>query len=144
MASVDINDAAMREAFRRLTEAVDDLTPLTTEIGELLRQNVAEEFAGSFGPDGTPWKPLKSRDGRPLDDSGQLKRSFMVRAMARSVEVGTALPYAVLHQFGGKAGRNLAALIPARPFFPSTDLPAVWREDIENAMVRYVRMAIGE
>ena len=30
MASVEINDAAMREAFRRLTEAFDDLTPLTT------------------------------------------------------------------------------------------------------------------
>ena len=33
------------------------------------------------------------------------------------VEAGTAVVYAPIHEFGGKAGRNRSVTIPARPFF---------------------------
>lgn len=33
-----------------------------------------------------------------------------------NLEWGSSLPYAAIHEYGGRAGRNLAAAIPARPY----------------------------
>lgn len=142
--SITIDDRELRAALHRLADAAGDLTPVMTEIGETMRQSVTESFETGTDPFGTPWAPLKRRNGRPLVDTGTLKRSFVMQAMAGSAEVGTALEYAAIHQFGGKAGRNLAAVITARPFLPTTTLPNTWRQDIEGAITRHLRAALGD
>lgn len=142
-ASITIDDREVRVALHRLMQAATDLTPVMTEIGELMRQEVTEEFETGKDPYGAPWAPLKHRDGRPLVDTGALKRSFIVRAMSDAAEIGTNLEHAVIHQFGGKAGRNLAAMIPARPMLPTTTLPAGWRQGVEGAITRHLQAATG-
>ena len=50
-------------------------------------------------------------------DTGALRSSIQVTSVTpRSVTVGTNLPYAAIHQFGGMAGRGRKVRIPARPF----------------------------
>lgn len=52
-----------------------------------------------------------------LIDRGTLRNSVQVlQATPSSVTVGSRLPYAAVHQFGGQAGRNRKVRIPARPF----------------------------
>jgi phage virion morphogenesis protein len=53
-----------------------------------------------------------------LQKSGRLRGSITVRATNSEVRVGTNLPYAAIHQFGGMAGRGRKVKIPARPYFP--------------------------
>ena len=51
-----------------------------------------------------------------LQDSGQLRGSISYSVDHDSVTIGSVKPYAAIHQLGGKAGRNKATTIPARPF----------------------------
>lgn len=140
---VEIDAAAVTEALRRLTGAVEDMTPLFMEIGEGIRQGVVAGFEQGADPEGKRWEPLKYRKGRPLMDTGALRGSIIARAMASEAEIGTNLNYAVIHQFGGAAGRNLAATIPARPFFPTDVLPAAWQIGVESAVARYFERVIS-
>jgi phage virion morphogenesis protein len=71
----------------------------------------------NFDKGGDPTWPAKA-DGSPsfLKKSGRLKRSIHGRTTRDTLRVGTGLVYGAIHQFGGKAGRNLAATIPQRPY----------------------------
>jgi phage gpG-like protein len=54
---------------------------------------------------------------RILQDRGQLRASIRVLGVGPThVEVGSQLPHAAIHQFGGKAGKGRQVFIPARPF----------------------------
>jgi phage virion morphogenesis protein len=147
--TIEIQDQEVRALLARLRTAASDLTPVMTEIGDLFLSHIKQGFETSTDPSGVPWLPVKQRKGRPLVDTGQLMRSFMARAMSNSVEVGTALEYAAIHQFGGQAGRNRATPIPARPFVPTpgadgmASLPPAWRADILDAVNRHLTKAIG-
>jgi len=48
--------------------------------------------------------------------TGRLLRSITYRATSDEAEVGTKLPYAAIHHFGGMAGRGKEVEIPARPY----------------------------
>ncbi len=62
---------------------------------------------------------------RPLYDTGALKRSVRegtITPLSVSIVAGGgAVPYAPLHQFGGKTGKGLKVTIPARPFMLMQD-----------------------
>jgi phage gpG-like protein len=56
-------------------------------------------------------------------NTGRLARSFapfaregVLRMKGLSVEYGTKVPYAAIHEYGGRAGRLGRARIPARPY----------------------------
>lgn len=55
---------------------------------------------------------------RILIEAGDLFGSVHSRVQGNSVIIGTGghVPYARIHQFGGKAGRGLKVTIPARPY----------------------------
>jgi len=53
-----------------------------------------------------------------LQDTGTLRGSIRSFADNDSATIGSALEYAAIHQFGGKAGRGRKVTIPARPFLP--------------------------
>lgn len=83
----------------------------------LAKANVKEHFATGTAPDGTVWQPLKRpRQGKrhknssplPLRDTGLLMASVtsagphhVERLTDSSMEVGTNLEYAGIHQYGG-------------------------------------------
>jgi len=125
---------------------VGDLTPAMEDIGELLIETTKQRFQTSAAPDGSRWAPnspatilgylagksgaFGKRDGRltrkgaklaankkPLiGESKSLSEQFHYQASRTSVEVGSSVHYAPIHQFGGQAGRDKKVTIPARPF----------------------------
>ncbi len=114
-----------------------DLRPVYRAIGNIVVESVRGNFRESRSPDNVPWPPLKKPDHgrtRPLVDTGRLMESVAASIDLDGLVVGSDLPYAPIHQFGGrtKDGRET---VPARPFL------GVRTEDtalISEALVRYV------
>jgi phage virion morphogenesis protein len=141
---VDLEIAEAAETFRQLAARAGNLKPLMQEIGEILAETTKQRFQTSRAPDGTIWEPNAAatyqgylsafassfKDGKltragatraiakkPLiGESGRLSREIFYRAYDHGVEVGSALPYAAIHQFGGQAGPGKQVTIPARPY----------------------------
>ena len=112
-----------------------DMEPVFDSIGRYLVDETEWRFKNSVGPEGEPWKPsqrvLAHRqskkyrkepiDERPLIHHSILMTSITYRASHDKVEQGSGEKYAAIHQFGGYAGKNLAAHIDARPFIGVND-----------------------
>lgn len=138
--NVKINDAEVKTLLTRLSERVEDLTPVMQAIGQIVRTSVMKNFEEGGRPD--KWQPLSLKtlfSGRKskfatkkgkfrkgieeklqgrmiLIQTGHLKNSINVKATNRSVSIGTNKVYGAIHQLGGKAGRGKKVNIPARPF----------------------------
>ncbi len=116
---LEVDDRAVKEALRRLSERMEDMTPVMRRIGELLVSSVQENFnregrysgPGSWRGGSKRWKPLsrstiKQRErlgywpGQILTRTGRLKSSINYHAGRDYVAVGTNLIYAAIHQFG--------------------------------------------
>lgn len=132
---VEIDDAQVQGALDRLIAAGQDLTPAMDRIGSMLVSSVIHRFETGQAPGGAPWKPsIRAREqgGQTLIDSGRLRTSITYMPGPSSVEVGTNVVYAAIHQFGGtihaknaphlvfKIGGRFASkdqvTIPPRPF----------------------------
>ena len=111
--------------------------PLMERIGRVMKTDIQMNFRQSKGPDGTPWAPLKIRQGQPLKDTGRLFNSITYAVSDDEVEIGTNVLYAPVHQSGAvikpKRGKFLVfpgpqgpifarkVTIPARPFIGLTE-----------------------
>ena len=140
-----IDDSAVQKILDRLLNRIGDLTPAMQAIGAFYERSVLENFKNQTEPDGTPWQPLSQttlmmglgrnkgwgkRGGlsargkrylqgkRILWEHGDLEGSVHSRATRNSVTIGAGghVPYAAIHQLGGKAGRGRKVTIPARPY----------------------------
>lgn len=126
---------AIQNALEALVSEVADLTPVMDKIGGYLVASVQRRFEISMGPEQSSWRPsirARSEEGQTLKQSGALATFWSHRAKADGVEVGTSVPYAAIHQFGGtiraKKAKALhfmiggehvirkSVTIPARPF----------------------------
>lgn len=132
--SYTIDSQALLQALERLANF--DMRPVFQEIGEHLVSSTQQRFLDSVSPDGERWKPSQRvlahrakqlRSSRAKRGSeltlildGHLRDSITYRASHDSVEAGSNLIYAAIHQFGGDAGRNHASHIDARPFLGLT------------------------
>lgn len=143
--SIRIDDSQVRAALTKLAERCTNLRPVMAKIGMEYEKRVLDNFRRQQSPGGTPWKPLASwtivggllkrkaygkkgdllargkkylANKRILIASGALQRSVHHQATATSVAIGSSgsIPYAAIHQFGGKAGRGKKVSIPARPW----------------------------
>lgn len=123
-ASLDIqltigNAEEVQAAFRKLQNAIQDLTPAFRDIGEAMLNSTRERFTSQTAPDGTPWAALspgyKQRKKKNADKiltlHGRLRGTLNYRAGPQEVRIGTPLIYGATHQFG-RPEKN----IPARPF----------------------------
>ena len=137
--TISVEDAAARAMLNRLGQI--DTTPLMERLGERIQAWTQDRFDANQqkAPDGTPWAKLNADyaqskpqhlQNRRLTLSGHLRRSIRWQLLdSRSVQVGTNVPYAAIHQFGGtirpKKGKALSfggrlvrsVTIPARPYF---------------------------
>ena len=143
MIRVNFNVAPVAEQLAKAKAGLDDLTPVFQDIGEALVKSTRERFPAGTAPDGTRWRQkqpatlaayLRRGDGnRPytlIGPSGRLGKEIAALATARQVEIGSALEYSAVMQFGAakgafgtnKAGRPLPwGDIPARPFLGLSD-----------------------
>jgi len=106
-----------------IRKTLTDQKTLLKQIGILMVAESQDAFKAQRW-DGTPWRPRgkvntfgiladfgqgrssppsRRMDQRPaLVDTGALRRSIAYRVVGRVVKVGTVLPYANVHQKGGK------------------------------------------
>lgn len=146
LVTVKIDDREMQELFSRILENMDDMTPVMRDIGEVVVESVTRNFEQHRSPDGTPWKPLaestkrqRARLGRNPEDILILNRILMgsihAEAGPLSVEIGSDVVYAAIHQLGGKAGRGHSVDIEARQFLGIRDED--WPE-IKSSVLDYI------
>lgn len=132
-------------ALRGLKNRALDLTVPLKQAGTLMLRSVSANFRQGGRP--VPWRPLafstlkrKLRQGYspiPLTRTGHLQRSITYHTSQTRLLIGTSVPYAAVHQFGGRAGRNLAARIPARPYL------RFQREDLNRIRTLIVKHLTG-
>lgn len=100
----DLDDLAGITLFDRLEDKADDMLPLMTAIGRQLVNSAKERIAvTNVDPDGIPWSPSYRAQvfgGPTLRATGALLDSINSRPEPWQVTVGSALPYAVVHQEG--------------------------------------------
>ena len=142
MAGARFDGTAAIEHLSGLVDAINDPSPLLAELGEYGLRSTRARFKTQTAPDGTAWAGLetwykreKSRNkNRILTLDGYL-RSRMTWQFAgdRTVEIGSNLPYAAVHQFGAtikpRAAKVLmfrghvakSVTIPARPYLGLSD-----------------------
>lgn len=110
MIFVGFDAAPCLTSLQELRARGADLTPAMAAIGETVLHQAHQAFETGAAPDGSPWEPLKSRQGQILVLTGRLLSSLGQVAGADFAEVGvgvgesagTAAIYAAIHQFGGK------------------------------------------
>ena len=102
----DIEVARINLILGRLK--ADIVRPFLQEVGARLVNGFKLGFRKSTAPDGTPWAPVarkggKGKDGKPLVDTGRLRRSITHEVTGKQLEVGTNVIYGPTHQFGDKS-----------------------------------------
>jgi len=120
---IKINDVDAKKLAAALANVGPALfTPMLWEIGERARGLALDAFETEASPEGQIWpvsERAKAEDGQTLTDTAILRNSLSVLATGMdSVEVSSNLPYAAIHQLGGKAGVKHSVTLPARPFLP--------------------------
>lgn len=126
---ITIDDNQLRQKISRLASMLIDTGPLMRDISRAL----VSESLQNFQAQGRPrWAGLSPRtlsqrrggDGMILQDTGQLKGSIKHSWTSDVATVGAgsgaSSRYAAIHQFGGRTGRGLRTVIPARPYLPIT------------------------
>jgi phage virion morphogenesis protein len=73
--------------------------------------------------------------GQTLLERGHLMQSITHHVSGHEVEVGTNVVYAAIHQFGGRAGRQHASVIPARPFLGVSQQD---KNEIKHIFIDYI------
>lgn len=152
-----------------LRRRVGNMTPVMHILGNLIANQVKTGFRTGRDPYGKAWRPLRLRRGQPLRDTGRLMRSITYNVPSpTTVEIGTNVCYAVVHQTGAKVtahgiagkrslcgyittgapmlafkvgGRSFFAksvTIPARKILPDGELPVAWRKSIVEAFNDYL------
>lgn len=154
-----IDDSQTRATLSDLLAASQDLTPAMEGIGSYLVFSTQQRFEDQRGPDGTPWPPsirAQLEGGVTLTKSARLKQSQTYQASSRSVEAGTNVIYAGVHQGGAiiraKTARGLrfrigdqwvrkeSVEILARPFLGINEED---ERDIQLELEDYLAQAAG-
>jgi phage virion morphogenesis protein len=142
--TIQVDAAGATKALGALSDAVRDgslVAGLGAEVAERSRERIVGR--GNTAPDGSAWPCLaaatlarKKKKGLghqgALMEKGDLWQTIqMGNATQDSVEVGSPMAYALIHQMGGKAGKGHKATIPARPFLGIS-------KDDEDALRRWL------
>jgi phage virion morphogenesis protein len=122
--TIRVNDQDFRAKLNTFGQRISP-QPLLKIVGAYMLGSIDRTFreGGSPANSWKPWAPStvkrfgKKAAGRKiLIGSGRLKNSITYQVQGNTVRIGSNLVYAAIHQMGGRAGRNRAANIPARPY----------------------------
>ena len=125
--TITLDDEQAQRAFAQMIQRAEDMTPLMRRIAGHLADVAEESFATEKSPDGVPWVDLaeitKVRrgerghwPGQKLQVDGTLARSITTEFGRDYAQIGSNVPYARIHQLGGKAGRGRKVTILERPY----------------------------
>lgn len=162
------------QELRRLIDQVQRISrgehrrQFAASMGAEIKSLVREGFDSSRAPDGSSWKSLSSRAGKPLEKSGRLasSASWHLEVQDTSIGVSNPLPYAQMQQHGtgglpgGKlvpvrakvlafkaGGRRVFAksvVIPARPMVPAMgEIPGRWAQRLAAVAHKVLLLSVG-
>lgn len=130
--------------LQRLIEGMEKLgrgnwsAGLTKQLAIQGREQVQRTFKESKAPDGTRWKRLARRRGKPLMDTRRLYNSFIANSTARTFTIASNVVYAARQNFGWPR-TGLRTMPPARPFMPDADFfPKRWEREFRRIARVYV------
>jgi phage gpG-like protein len=145
--TVQMNDAAIQQLRQRLAglrprvvaAVYQALKPL---VYQSLVNTIPKYFAGSRGPNSTV---LASRTGNLMNSVLQSIQTT-VESDGLKISIGSNLPYAAVHEYGGFAGRRgpfkkkdgKRPYLPARPYLQ----PAI--NDLQQALPALVEQALQQ
>lgn len=174
--TIQIDDSQLKAALERLESSALDLSPAMRSIAGTLAYETDQNFQdegrprwkplaratiegrvdgiakgkkGGYRKDGRISKTVANQAAggfRILQYSGRLASSIASDHDATSAVVGSGLPYARIHQFGGMAGVGRKVEIDARPFLPLTSAGALTPEASESVLstvMRHLKKAAG-
>jgi len=150
---IKIDDAEVKKALNDLAARMADPSPVMKVIGEYMIRSTEDRFRSQGpAPDGMPWARLsqgtlaRKKNPKILTESGALRGGIHYQLRGTNAVLigpGTNIPYAAIHQLGGKTAahvilpRNKKALktpygifkkvnhpgsvIPARPYLGVSD-----------------------
>lgn len=104
---VDLNSSAFDQALLNLIAQTQSKEKILGRIGGFMREKMVLCFRDSQDPYGNQWLPLKYRNGKPLLDTGRLRNSITYKISGNSVQAGTNVDYAAVHQNGARIGSRL-------------------------------------
>ena len=116
---VSLNWGGFDKALGKAAHKLGDTQALMESVGEALRSGTIERFEAEEDPQGKKWKPsarAMAGGGKTLDKESHHKDSIDYAATSDKVMVGSNLPYARIHQLGGKTGKGHKVDMPARPY----------------------------
>lgn len=126
---IKLDNKEIEEKLLDLAKRGENLRPLMKNIAGIFAYSAEENFENEGRPKWTGLKEStkKNREkkkkwpGKILQAEGMLASSLSTQYDDNSAIIGSNLPYAAIHQKGGKAGRNKKVSIPARPYLKLTD-----------------------
>lgn len=149
-AAIDVDLRGLTKALSRVQRAGLDLRPAWKQLRGPLRRDQAQHIRDQRDEQDRPWTPLaastvakrrkallsnpkaftkKGRVRKPIQRrldrvlSGRLTSGARVKMVPQHIAITSRVPWAGIHQVGGRAGRN--SIIPARTFmYIGSDLAA--------------------
>ena len=94
----------MAERFQNLAKKGKDKSKMANIIMSQLVMSATNRFDEKKTPDGRPWRS-------PLYRTGTLSKSVLGAADETTVNIGSNLKYAAIHQFGGEIAAKTAAYL---------------------------------
>lgn len=116
---VSLNWGGFDKALGKAAHKLGNTQALMESVGEALVSGTLKRFQDEEDPTGKKWPQSKraaKQNGQTLTNNGHLKGSIDKIATPDKVMVGSNLPYARIHQLGGKTGKGHKVTMPARPY----------------------------
>lgn len=116
---VSLNWGGFDKALGETAHKLGNTQALMKSVGDALVSGTLKRFQDEEEPTGKKWAKSKraaKKDGQTLTDTALLRRSIDYAATSDKVMVGSNLPYARIHQLGGKTGKGHKVDMPARPY----------------------------
>lgn len=171
MIELVVKDEGILSFLRRAQAGMKSAQPLTRAWAGTLESETEKNFAAQGRPRWLGLKPPVSprrKDGKLLQDSGQLAASVVTDYGPDHTRIGSNKPYAAIHQFGGitrahvilpknkkalafggrvvKRVNHPGSKIPARPYMPfmaNGEVQPEAREALIKEATDYLRSLVG-
>ncbi len=114
MITIEINSQRIEKQLMAVAIATQRRTPVMRQIAGAMHAAVMANFQQGGRP---KWLGLKYRQGVPLNDTGALRKSINEYFTNDMAAVGTNLPYAAIHHFGGTTKPHIIKPVTAKALY---------------------------
>lgn len=140
---IKLDNKLIQNKLLNIAKKTENLRPLMKNLTGILSFSTEENFKEEGRPKWQKWseatkkyrKKIKKYPGQILQLNGNLASSITTYYDDNSAVIGSNLPYAAIHQLGGKAGKNKKVEIPARPYI---NLSESDQNEILDTIVEYL------